>query len=73
MKLTLSLPELDISPEELRELLAIKLYQDGRVSLGKAAEIAGYRERSFADLIMHRGGSPLKFENLDIAEELRNA
>lgn len=43
MKLTLTLSELDMSAEELKELLAIKLFQDGRVSPGKAPEIAGYR------------------------------
>lgn len=32
-------------------MLAIKLYEAGRVSLGKAAEIAGYSKRAFIELL----------------------
>ncbi len=38
-----------VSEEEARLLLAIKLYEEGRVSLGKAAEIAGYSKRAFIE------------------------
>ncbi len=42
-----------VSEDEARLLLAIKLYEAGRVSLGKAAEIAGYSVRTFIDLLGH--------------------
>ncbi|MEN3002676.1 MAG: UPF0175 family protein [Armatimonadota bacterium] len=40
-----------VSEEEARLLLAIKLYEAGRVSLGKAAELAGYSKRAFIELL----------------------
>jgi predicted HTH domain antitoxin len=39
MELLVKLPELNIKEDEVKLLLAIKLYEDGIVSLGKAAEI----------------------------------
>lgn len=47
MGITVNLPEMNIKEEEVKLLLAIKLLEDGLVSLGKAAEIAGYSEKAF--------------------------
>ena len=41
----------DISAEEARILLAIKLYEIGRVSLGQAARTAGQTKRDFIGLL----------------------
>jgi predicted HTH domain antitoxin len=43
------------------------------VSLGKAAEIAGYTEKAFVEVLAHRGVAPLKYNNLDLDKEMRNA
>jgi len=73
MELVVKLPEMNIREDELKLLLAIKLYEDRLVSLGKAAEVAGYSEKAFAEVLLHRGVSPLKYEKTDLDEELRNA
>ena len=73
MELLVKLPELNIKEDEVKLLLAIKLYEDGIVSLGKAAEIAGYSERAFVEVLIHRGVPPLKYEKIDLDEELKNA
>ena len=73
MELLVKLPDKNIKEDEIKLLLAIKLYEDGIVSLGKAAEIAGYSERAFAEVLIHRGVSPLKYEETNLDEELRNA
>lgn len=73
MELLVKLPEMNIKEDEIKLLLAIKLYEDGIVSLGKAAEIAGYSEKAFAEVLIHRGVSPLKYEETNLDEELRNA
>ncbi len=73
MELLVKLPDMNIKEDEIKLLLAIKLYEDGIVSLGKAAEIAGYSERAFAEVLIHRGVSPLKYEGTNLDEELRNA
>ena len=60
MGISVSLPEMNIKEDELKLLLAIKLLEDGAVSLGKAAEITGYTEKAFVEVLMHRGVSPNK-------------
>ena len=57
----------------MKLLLAIKLLEDGTISLGKAAEIAGYSERAFAEVLLHRGVSPVKYTDLNLDREMRNA
>lgn len=48
--LPMELPSI-VSEDEARVLLAIKLYEAGRVSLGKAAELAGYSLHAFIELL----------------------
>ncbi len=45
MEISVTLPEVNIPEDDLKLLLAIKLLEDGLVSLGKASEIAGYSEK----------------------------
>ncbi|MBS1567836.1 MAG: UPF0175 family protein [Bacteroidetes bacterium] len=48
--LTLNLPEdLNMEVHELVMLLAAKLYEEGRLSLGQAADLAGMGKRAFAE------------------------
>ena len=65
MGISIHLPELDIKEDEVKLLLAIKLFEGGIVSLGKFAEIAGYSEKAFAEIAMHRGIPPIKYEQLE--------
>jgi len=73
MQVVLNLPEINVKVEDLKVLLAIKLLEEGIISLGKAAEIVGYSERTFSEILLKKGISPLKYENLDLREELENA
>ena len=73
MGISVNLPEMNIKEDELKLLLAIKLLEDGAVSLGKAAEIAGYTEKAFVEVLIHRGVSPIKYHELDLDREMRNA
>jgi predicted HTH domain antitoxin len=41
----------EIDAEEARLLLAIKLYEMGRLSLGQAAQRAGYSKPAFMELL----------------------
>ena len=51
---TLALPDA-ITESEARLLLAIKLFEVGRLSCGKAAEVAGVSKRSFMEILgQHR-------------------
>ena len=73
MGVSITLPELNIPEEELRLLLAAKLLDEGMISLGKASEIAGYSERAFAEILLHKKIAPVKYRNLNLDKELFNA
>jgi len=73
MGMLMTLPEINIPEEELKLLLAIKLLDEGLVSLGKASEIAGYSEKAFAEILLHKGMAPIKYQNLNLDKELSNA
>jgi predicted HTH domain antitoxin len=66
------LPELNLSEDEIKMLLSIKLLEEGLVSLGKAAEIAGYSERTFVEILLRRGVSPIGFVDIDLHKEVEN-
>jgi hypothetical protein len=48
--LYLELPS-EISPEDAKVLLAIKLWETERLSLGQAAVVAGYSKRAFIEIL----------------------
>ena len=52
--LTIELP-FDVDPDEARLLLTMKLFEEGKVSLGKAAEMAGYTKRTYMELLGRHG------------------
>jgi predicted HTH domain antitoxin len=69
---TLKVP-IGISDDEARKLVAIGLFIDGRVSLGKAAELAGYSRRAFMEILSHRGVPVVNYEADEVDEDLANA
>jgi predicted HTH domain antitoxin len=73
MGIVVTLPEMNIKEDEVKLLLAIKLLEEGIVSLGKAAEIAGYSEKAFVEILVHKGISPIKYSKLDLEKELKHA
>ncbi len=73
MGISITMPELNIKEDELTILIASKLLEDGLVSLGKAAEIAGYPEKVFVEILIHKKTFPIKYQDLNLSEELSNA
>lgn len=72
MVMQIKIPEISVKEEEIKVLLAIKLFEEGLVSLGKAAEISGYSERTFSEILIRRGIPPINYENINLEEELNN-
>jgi predicted HTH domain antitoxin len=73
MKIHIEIPDINLREDELKLLLAIKLLEDKIVSLGKAAEIAGYSTKAFSEILIHRGVPPIRYEDIDLEKELENA
>ena len=59
--------------EEARLLLAVKLYEMGRVSTGLAARLAGMDRVSFIFTLARFGLSPMGLSPDELAENLQNA
>lgn len=71
---TLQLPEtLDINDQEITMLIASKLYEDGRLSLGQAADLVSLSKRTFMELLGKYGVSVFNFPFSDLSADIRNA
>jgi len=73
-KLTLNLPEtFDVEDQEILMIIASRLYEKGKLSLGQAADLAGYSKRTFAELLGKYGVSIFNYPASDLAEDVKNA
>ena len=72
--LTLNLPDtLDIDEKQIAMLVATRLYEQGRLSLGQAAEVAGLTKRTFAELLGGYDVSIFNFPASDLSKDIANA
>ena len=72
--LTLHLPEgLDLDEHELVMTLASKLYEEGKLSLGQAADLAGLTKRTFAELLGKYNVSIFNQDADSLARDVANA
>lgn len=67
-----NLEDTNISQEAAR-LLALELYREDRVSLGRAAELCQTPLAAFMDFVAKHGVPPLRYSFEDIEEERRSA
>lgn len=72
--LTLNLPDtVDLSEKEIIMLIATQLYQQGKLSLGQAAEVAGLSKRTFAELLGNYDVSIFNYPASDLSQDVKNA
>ena len=69
VELTLELPS-NLTKDEAQTLLAVKLYETERVSLGQAAKMAGYSKRAFMEILGRQGVPVFNYSPDDLREEL---
>ena len=67
--LNLDLPP-DVTAEEARLLLSVKLWETGRLSLGQAAEFAGYSQRAYMEVLGNLGLSIFRYDPGDLYREM---
>ena len=70
----LNIPEdIDLNDYELIMIIASKLYEDGKLSAGQAAEIAGLSKRTFIELLGRYGVSVFSESVTDLHSDIKNA
>ena len=67
---TIDLPD-SIALEEARFLLALKLYESGRLTLGQAAEMSGYSKPTFMELAGKNGVPVFNYPPEDLEREMK--
>ncbi len=72
--LTLDVPDsLEVDNRDLAMLVSTKLYEQGKLSLGQAAEVAGFTKRTFAELLGSYNVSIFNFPASELSSDVANA
>lgn len=65
--------DLDLKDFDLRMIIASRLYEDGKLSSGQAAEMVGLSKRAFIELLGEYGVSVLSPSISDLHSDISNA
>ncbi|MGI2906592.1 UPF0175 family protein [Tolypothrix sp. VBCCA 56010] len=68
-QLTVELPS-NISIEEARLLLSVKLFETGKLSLGQAAKLAGFSKKTFIELLGKMGVPVIDYPAEELEREI---
>ena len=72
--ISISVPEMsDLNTAQLSMVLASKLYEEGRLSLGQAAEMVSLSKRAFIELLGFYNVSVFNYPPSDLAKDVTNA
>jgi len=72
--LTLHIPDtLDVDTQDLAMIIAARLYEQGKLSLGQAAELANLSKRTFAELLGKYEVSIFNYPASGISRDIANA
>lgn len=72
--LTINIPDsVDLNSSDIKMLIASRLYEQGKLSLGQAAELAGLTKRTFAELLGKYEVSIFNFPASDLSKDVANA
>jgi len=73
MRLTLEVPDVvNLSQTDAQILFAMKLFEADKLSLGKAAEVAGFSYRAFYELLLRYGIPVVSINEEDMKREIAN-
>jgi predicted HTH domain antitoxin len=73
-KITLNIPDtIDLDDREVLIIVASKLYEKGKLSLGQGAELAGLTKRAFAELLGKYNVSIFNYPSSELARDVKNA
>ncbi|PJE47080.1 MAG: hypothetical protein CUR34_06015 [Sediminibacterium sp.] len=70
--LTLQIPD-DLDERYAKTFLAAKLFEKGDLSLGQAADLAGYTKRTFMELLANYDVSIFNYTEIDLIKDVSKA
>jgi len=70
--MTLQIPD-NLNEHEAKMLIAAKLYEKGSLSLGQAAELAGYSKSTFMEMLADNEVSVFNYTETELDADIRNA
>jgi predicted HTH domain antitoxin len=68
-ELKVSLP-ITVSVDEARLLLAVKLYEAGKITLGQGAKLSGFSKRAFMEILGRYSVPVFNYSAEDLRQEL---
>jgi len=72
--ITLNIPDsLEINNKEFLMIVSTRLYEQGKLSLGQAAELVGLTKSTFAELLYQYNVSIFNFPASDLISDVKNA
>ncbi len=72
--ITLNIPNnLGVDKFQLAMILASKLYEQGKLSLGQAADFVGLSKKAFAELLGQYDVSIFNFPSAELSKDIANA
>jgi predicted HTH domain antitoxin len=72
--MTLNMPDnFEVDNKQLAIIVASKLYEIGKLSLGQAADVAGMTKRAFAELLGSYEVSIFNYPPSDLSKDVANA
>ena len=72
--LTLNIPDtLNVDYKEVAMLVATKFYEQGKLSMGQAAELAGYSKRAFMEILGDYKISVFNYDANELKNDVKNA
>ena len=63
----------DLTDDDAQLLLAVRLFEEGRASLGVAAEVAGFSTRAFLETLAKKGVPTVNYPPSEVSGDLGNA
>ena len=63
----------DMDDQEVAMLVATRLYEQGKLSLGQAAELVGMTKRTFAEMLGRYNVSIFNYPSSDLSKDVKNA
>ena len=71
---TVNLPDsVDMNQKDFLTFVAAKLYESGKLTLGQAAELAGYSKAVFMEIIGNYNVSVFNYPASDLHRDVKNA